>query len=143
MAAIYSLIALALILSIAWGGLLHGRRTAWKEITVAVAAGDQDGIHILVAQHHGFCQLERCHCSRTTHLYIDGLCPPCTELIMVFAPKAVRQRVAFHPCGAGRNEPGRAQVGNAVLRGPCCGRPSSIRIVVLSSLRARAAKQVC
>lgn len=32
MAAIYSLIALALILIIAWTGLLHGRRTAWYAI---------------------------------------------------------------------------------------------------------------
>jgi hypothetical protein len=32
MAAVYSLIALALILFIAWTGLLHGRRTAWYAI---------------------------------------------------------------------------------------------------------------
>jgi hypothetical protein len=40
MAGIYSLMALVLILFIAWGGLLHGRRTAWYAIlTVFVVGG--------------------------------------------------------------------------------------------------------
>ena len=39
MAAIYSLIALALILFIAWTGLLHGRRTAWYAILGVLIVG--------------------------------------------------------------------------------------------------------
>jgi hypothetical protein len=39
MAAIYSLIALALILFVAWTGLLHGRRSAWYAILVVFIAG--------------------------------------------------------------------------------------------------------
>lgn len=39
MAAIYSLIALGLILFIAWTGLLHGRRSAWYAILVVFIVG--------------------------------------------------------------------------------------------------------